>query len=267
MKIVRWFLFIIMVLLVSAAAPLAGAQAQSAIEPQAMATLQKMAQYLGNAQRFTVNIRDGYDVEQDSGQKIEFGETRKITLSRPDRLRIDVERSIGQKGSIFFDGKFIAIHLTNDNTYAITSREGSVDQAIKYTVGELGVRMPLAVMLLSTLPAELQKRVVEADYVDSTKIMDVLCDHIAARTAEGVDFQVWVAQGEQPLPKRIVITYIEAEGQPQFWAELSDWNLSPSIPDAFFTFTPPNGAERIQFLAQVGKSAAVVDEPGKGGKK
>ncbi|MHC1727263.1 MAG: DUF2092 domain-containing protein [Syntrophobacteraceae bacterium] len=262
----RCFLFIFMALLVVTAAPVMGAQAESAIEPQAMATLQKMAQYLSNAQNFSVAIRDGYDVVQDSGQKIEFGETRKITLSRPNRLRVDVERSTGQKGTVFFDGKFIAIHLANDNTYAITSKEGSVDQAIKYTVGELGVQMPLALMLLSTLPSELQNRVVAADTVAST-MMDVPCDHIAARTAEGVDFQVWVAQGEQPLPRRIVITYIVDEGQPQFWAEFKDWNLSPSVTDALFTFTPPNGAERIQFLTEIAKSAAIVTEPAKGGKK
>ena len=72
--------------------------------------------------------------------------------------------------------------------------------------------------------------------------------------------------GYQPLPKRIVITYFEEEGQPQFWAELSNWNLSPVISDDFFLFTPPNGAERIQFMAQIGRSASIF-EPEKGGKK
>ena len=45
-----------------------------------------------------MTIRDGYDVVQESGQKIEFGELRNVTVSRPDRLRIEVERSDGQKG-------------------------------------------------------------------------------------------------------------------------------------------------------------------------
>ena len=79
---------------------------------------------------------------------------------------------------------------------------------------------------------------------------------VAARTAKGVDFQVWVAQGEQPLPRRIVISYKDEAGQPQFWADLSDWNLSPEISDALFTFTPPAGANRIQFLAEIGNASA-----------
>ena len=50
-------------------------------------------------------------------------------------------------------------------------------------------------------------RVASADYVEKTTITDVPCDHLAVRLANGVDFQVWIAQGDQPLPRRIVITY------------------------------------------------------------
>jgi len=119
-------------------------------------------------------------------------------------------------------------------------------------------------MLLSTLPTELDKLGVSADYVETTTITDVPCDHLAARTAGGVDFQVWVAQGDEPLPRRIVITYKTENGQPQFWADLSKWNLAPDVSDALFAFTPPNGAERIQFLAEVRNAVAT---PKKGDQK
>jgi hypothetical protein len=251
MKITQRSLIIFVVLLVAVAAPVTGARAQSQIEPKAMDALQKMAKYLGSTKQFSVAIRDGYDVVQKAGQKVEFGETRKIIVSRPDDLRIDVEKSNGKNGSVFFNGKNIEVYLAGDNSYAMTEKEGSVDQAIKYAVGELGVQMPLALMLMSTLPSELQRRVVAADYVESTNIMGVPCDHIAARTAEGTDFQVWIEQGDSPLPRRIVITYYKDKGQPQFWADLNDWNLSPDITDATFAFTPPSDAERIQFLALV----------------
>jgi hypothetical protein len=53
------------------------------------------------------------------------------------------------------------------------------------------------------------------------------------------------------LPRRIVITYKEENGQPQFSADLSNWNLAPDLSDALFSFTPPNGAKRIQFPTAV----------------
>jgi len=105
-------------------------------------------------------------------------------------------------------------------------------------------------MLVSTLPDEIQARVVEAKYVETATIDGLPCDHIAARTTQGVDFQVWIAQGDEPLPHRIVH---RRTGQPQFWADLTGWNLSPEISESSFQFTPPEGAEKVQFLSQIQK--------------
>jgi len=239
---------------------------RSASEQNALAILKSMSEYLAKAERFSVSIRDGYDAVQQSGQKVEFGEVRKVTVSRPDRLRVEVERSDGEKGLVVFDGKDLTVYTADKNVYATVSRQGTLDQTIKYALEDLKIRVPLAMMLLSTLPSELDKLVVSADYVETTTITDVPCDHLAVRTAKGVDFQVWVAQGNEPLPRRIVITYKDEAGQPQFWADLSNWNLAPEISDALFTFTPPDGANRIQFLAEVG-SAASTATPEKGGEQ
>ena len=135
--------------------------AQSPSELQALPVLKSMSEYLARAERFSVTIRDGYDVVQESGQKAEFGEFRIVTVSRPDRLRIEVERSDGQKDLVIFDGKDMTI--ANHNIYATTSRQGTLDQAIKYAVDDLKIRIPLALMLLSTLPSELDKLGVSAD--------------------------------------------------------------------------------------------------------
>ena len=251
-------------------APMLVAQEQnptpSGSEQRAMTILKNMSQYLAKAEHFSVTFRDGYDAVQKSGQKIEYGEVRKVIVSRPDRLRIEIERSDGEKGLVIFDGKEITVYTANKNVYATLSRPGTLDEAIKYAIDDLKIRVPLALMLVSTLPSELDKLVVSADYVETTKITDVPCDHVAARTSTGVDFQVWVAQGSEPLPRRVVITYKDEAGQPQFWADLSNWNLSPELSDALFTFTPPVGADRIQFLAEVGK-AAVPTAAKKGGEK
>ncbi len=216
---------------------------QSPSELQAMPVLKNMSEYLAHAGRLSVTIRDSYDVVQESEQKIEFGELRIVTVScpnrlrHPDRLRIEVERSDGQKDLVIFDGKDMTIYAANHNIYATTSRQGTLDQAIKYALDDLKIRMPLALMFLSTLPSELDNLGVSADYVEKTTITDVPCDHLVVRTAGGVDFQVWIAQGREPLPRRIVITYKDEHGQPQFWADFSNWNLAPDVSDALFTFT------------------------------
>ena len=79
--------------------------------------------------------------------------------------------------------------------------------------------------------------------------------HLAGRTAT-VDYQFWIAEGPQPLLLRAVLTYTNAEGDPQFRAQLSDWNLAPEIRETEFIFAPSQGMRRIAFAAQLRQTAS-----------
>ena len=136
---------------------------------------------------------------------------------------------------------------------------GDLDGAVTYLLKDLGMPLPLAMMYLSRLPLEIENRVRSVETVEQTTIMDVPCVQLAART-DDVDFQIWVPSKGDPLPRRIVITYKHEKGQPQFWANLSDWNLSPNPSDQLFTFAPPEDVRQIPFLAQIASS---VPEPAK----
>ena len=112
------------------------------------------------------------------------------------------------------------------------------------------MRLPLAALFLSQFPDEIQRRTRSLDYVEKTEIEERPVHHLAGRT-DTVDYQVWNPEGAQPLLLRVVLTYKNAEGQPQFRAEFHDWNLTPEVQDSQFAFTPPEGARKIAFLAQV----------------
>jgi hypothetical protein len=218
-------------------------------EEEAMAVVKRMADFLSQAQRFSVTADIGFDAVQDSGQKIEFGETRKILLDRPDRLRIEETKRNGSKSELVFNGKTIMIYYAKDNVYATTDRPGTLDDAVSYFVNDLGMRLPLSQLIDSKLAAKLPGQVLSAAYVEQSSIAGVPCDQIALR-GEDADMQLWIAQGDQPLPQRVVITYKRLDGRPQFWAQFSDWNLKPKVSDKLFSVTPPKGAVKIAFAAQ-----------------
>jgi hypothetical protein len=236
-------------------------------QAQARAILMRMAEYLGSAQNFSVSLRGGYDAVQRSGQKIEFGESRKMILSRPDRLRIEGEDSDGDKTLTVFTGKEIVLINSTDNAYAIAPQPAGLDNGIVHYVRDLGMRLPVAMLLVSQLPAELKARVRSVEYVEKTGIYGAAAHHLAART-DTVDFQIWVADGDKPLPQRVVITYRKDKGQPQFWAQFSEWNLAPAITDSMFSAKPPDGAHKVAFVTQLpGKAAARKPSAEKGAKK
>jgi hypothetical protein len=215
-------------------------------EEQAMAVLKQMAEFISQAQRFSVMVDIGFDAVQNSGQKIEFGETRKIVLSRPDRLRIDEIKRDGSKSGIVFDGKDITVFHVKENVYATEAKPGTVDEAMAYFVNDLDMRLPLAELLNSNLPKMLPERVREAAYVEKSSIAGVPCDHVALR-GDQTDLQLWIAQGDKPLPQRAVITYKREDGRPQFWANFTEWNFAPKVTDSLFVFTPPKDAAKIAF--------------------
>jgi hypothetical protein len=226
------------------------AETASTSQVLANAILMRMAKFLATAPRFSVNVHGSYDAVQTSGQKIEFSETRHVTVDRPSRLRVEGARSDGTMVATVFDGKEITLIDAATNVYATAPQPGNLDETIVYFVKDLHMQLPLAVLLVSELPAELKSRVRSIDYVEKTNINGAAVHHLAAR-GDTVDFQIWVTDSDQPLPQRIVITYKTAKGEPQFRAQFSDWNLAPEIKDSTFLANPPDGAQRIAFAAQL----------------
>jgi hypothetical protein len=237
----------------------------------AMAIIKRMAEFLAAAPALSVTVRAGYDVVQESGQKVEFGDLVTYTLKRPDRFRVDGQKSSGEKGFILFDGKEIIAMGAGAKVYAATSKPGTIQEAVPYMVSTLELEIPLALLFVGSSGPDMLEGVESADYVETDFLMGLPCDHIAART-ETVDFQLWISQGDKPLPQRIVLTYKDEPGEPQFRGQFLEWNLKPDVSDSVFAFTPPPGVERIRFLAEVeqqleASKAASKASGRKGGKR
>jgi hypothetical protein len=275
----RWYLLLVTMWFVPIAAPAAGqpSAAATSVSPgsvtteaksqrEAAAMLERMTRYLSSLTSFSVGFRDGYDVVQASGQKIEFGETRRVTIARPGHLRVEEVASDGKRDLAVFDGKTISVYDADAGVYAQAPQPGNVDEALVYFVRSLRMRMPLALLLAKNLPDVLAGRVKSVDYVERTDILGMPTHHIAGR-GENVDFQFWIRDGDEPLPLRVVITYLHSPGEPQFWANFSDWNVRPAVGASTFQFVPPREAKKIPFAVQVRGSppaAPPAGAPGEG---
>jgi hypothetical protein len=216
-------------------------------ENRAPARLEAMATFLAKAQRLSVRIDCSYDVIQESGQKIEFGERRELTLRRPDRARIDVTRRDGSRRGLVFDGTLLTAFDLDQKVYATVPRPGTVDAAFAYFTRALNMRLPLRELFATDVPQQLKDVVGSARLVGEETVGGVATDHVAFR-GDTADVQLWIPRSGDPLPQRIVITYRLAEGQPQFAGDFSGWNLEPAAPDSLFTFTPAAGAEQIPIV-------------------
>jgi hypothetical protein len=199
--------------------------------------LLEMATQLSDTQSFQVDVRSGYDALQDTGQKIEFGEQRHLSVERPSLLLSKGQSSSGATELLVFDGEWITVSNPDQKVYARAPQPGDIDKALTYMVGDLGMHLPLAAMLMSRFPEEIERRMVDIRYVEETDILGEPAHHIAGRTKD-VDFQVWITTRHNALPLRVILTYREEPGQPQYWANFSDWKLHPSFLLDAFRFEP-----------------------------
>lgn len=216
------------------------------IEPEVVEDLRRAASLLANAPKISLRAETGYDVVQRSGQKIEFGSTRRILVRRPDRFVVDVEQRDGDRKRIFFDGRTLSLFDVGHQVYAETPKTGDIDAAIDYLVDELGTPVQLSDLFRSDLTERVTSGLIAARLAGEETLGGVACDHLSLRKPS-VDIQLWIERGERPLIRRVVITYRDAPGQPQFWANLSEWSFAPDVSEARFAFRPPKGAEKIAF--------------------
>lgn len=226
----------------------------------AAARIEAMASFLARAQRLSVSADCAYDVVQSSGEKIEFGERRTLTLRRPDRARVEVTRRDGSRRGLIFDGKQLTVFDVDENVHATVAKPGTVDAALEYYTEELGMRLPLRELFAADLMRDLKDRIAGARLVGRETIAGADTDHVAFRGESG-DVQLWIARNGDPLPQRIVITYRLDQGQPQFRADFRDWSLAPEVADSLFVFVPPPKSQSIPILTPASRRAANEKKP------
>jgi hypothetical protein len=212
--------------------------------------LKESADFLAAQSSFGFRAHLGFDVVQLNGQKLEFGATRKVTLRRPDHLRAEATQRDGDRRTLFFDGEQIAIDMPREKAYVAVKKPGTLDAAIDYLVDDLDTPSALHDFLSSNFYDDVEDKIRTGFYVEEAAIGERRCHHLAFRTSE-IDVQIWIEDGERPLPCRLVITHKREEGSPQFWAQFDSWDLSPKTPDSLFEYTPPEGAERLSLQTAI----------------
>jgi hypothetical protein len=225
-----------------------GAEAPTPLDPEALTIARRAGDFLREARRFRFSAESGYEAVQEDGSKLEFGSTRRYAVQRPDRVRVETEPREGGRRLTLFDGKTFIQADIGEDAYARADLKQArdIDFMIELVRERLDAPLPLAELLRNNPRQAIEDSLEAADVVGTERLRGVDCAHLALRNPDA-DVQLWIAQGAQPVVRRVVITYRKLEGQPSFWADLDDWSFAPAFDAATFTFTPPAGAERIRF--------------------
>ncbi len=182
-----------------------------------------------------------------SGQKILVSGTSSFIAKLPNKLFTQVKVDEKQMDfNMYFDGQKLTLYSKNNKFYVSVSAPGTLKDLVLNTFAEKGIQLPLQDLFLWGTDASSKDAITSAVTIAEATLDGKPCTHYAYRQ-EDVDWQIWVQEGDKPLPLQLVITTTSETSQPQYSARL-DWDLNPDILDATFMFVPPEDAHAIDFM-------------------
>jgi hypothetical protein len=235
------------------AAP-APAAAPRAVDPKADDVLRKMGQSLQAAKTFSFEVDDAVDELLTNGQKVQFGKHVKVLVRRPDALMATVDGDLEQMQYVYH-GSQLAIVNRKDKCYALQDVPRNIDAMFDFMAERFGITATLSDLCFSDPYKAMTEHLRSGAYLGLHQVNGVKCHHLAFRQ-DVIDWQIWVEDSESAVPRKIVITFKEQPGHPQFTAFIDKWDLSAQATDAAFEFTPPGDCKRIDLTPVGGQSTS-----------
>jgi hypothetical protein len=242
---------------------LAGSSSALADEADARAILKAMADHLSAQSSLSVRYDSDVEVVTPTLEKIQFTASGEVGLSRPDKFR--ASRTGGYADvEILSDGATLTVHNREGKQFAQVPAQAGFDQVVDKLRADLMIEVPGADLLLRNVYDELTAGVVEGRVVGSGVVDGVLCDHLAFRNVD-TDWQIWVENGDRPLPRKYVITSKTVATAPQYTLRLHDWKTGGAVAADGFKFTAPSGSTQVEVAKLTHADEIPASTPG--GKK
>ena len=211
------------------------------LDPQADALLKKMSDYMGGLTSFSA---DAFVVDEQimgDGFKLSVLKAGSIKVQRPNKFFIEHRSMVGDQEA-FFDGRRLVVYGKDIGMFIELPVAGDVDAGLDAATENLGAELPARDLLSTDSYTPLMEPVEESAYLGAVEIGGVTCRHLAFRTDE-VDWQLWIEEGERPLPCRYKITSKWVYAAPQYTVTFTNWGANADFPANTFKFTAPEGTK------------------------
>jgi hypothetical protein len=211
--------------------------------------LENMSDYLSAQRHFTLTLTDTYEEVDESGEGSQISGVRTIYVQRPGKWAAD---SVSEQNHqrITYDGKTFTILDVTQNLYSRLTMDGTVDETMQTLADEYGISLPMQDILYKDIFERLSGSITSSRYLGEETVAGDKCDHLAF-TGKDADFEIWIKQGDAPIPRMIVVNYKNTPGTARYTMIVTKWDTG-SISDSTFKLELPKGASKID-LAPVDK--------------
>ena len=216
--------------------------------------LKKMSEHLAKAQTFALEADILFDEVLDSGVLIQRAAKLKLLGQRPGALRASF-KSDTEERTVWYDGKTVTILDLDDQVQAKAEVPDKIGPAMDHLMDHYGISIALSDFLFENPYEALTESVGEAHYIGMSLVKGIQCHQLSFRQ-ESIDWQLWIEDGGNPAPRKLLIVYKEIEGAPRYMATLTGVKLEKPIPASIFQAVIPDGITQIDLLELKPQSTA-----------
>lgn len=214
-------------------------------DTKAIDVLKNMSAYTASLDKLVLNGTAFTDARLDAGLMVSNSAEIELIIDRPGSMRITNFDGAQTKVIYFHDG-LLTVFGSERKFYGQANLPKEIEAAMEFALNELGVDAPLMDMVYKDVSTHLVGSLDSVLYLtDKSRVGGTDCHQIAIRGPD-VDIQLWVEEGDRPVPRKIMITSKWEGGAPRFFANMI-WDSAPEIDPGVFVFEAPEGSENIGF--------------------
>ena len=166
--------------------------------------LKAMTDYMAGEDAISFGYDATLEVVTAQNQKLALASSGTVVLNRPDKLHTTRQGGFADFET-FFDGETLTFLGKNANLYVEAAAKGTIDELITVMDKEHDRSPPAADLLTTDAFDKMIEGVTDVKDLGSGVINGQECDFLAFR-ADDVDWQIWIAHGDQPYPCRYTVT-------------------------------------------------------------
>lgn len=211
-------------------------------DPKVIERLNEMGKYLRSLKQFEINADINFEVLVEKDQKIDVAGDLHYKAKAPNKLWMDLQTAHKHR-QYFYDGSQFTVYAPDVKYYASKEAPKTLSEFIDLVQIKFNVEMPLSDLFDWGTDKGKLDQVTLAQFVEEYTEDNVKIDHYFIRQGK-IDWQVWIPQGKNPLPQKIVYVSTDDSMRPKFTTELY-WKLNSKIDDKVFKFVPPKNSVKI----------------------
>ncbi|HTQ65059.1 MAG TPA: DUF2092 domain-containing protein [Puia sp.] len=226
-----------------------GIRAQSKSDDSvAVLILDRMSGVISDMESCSFKLTTEADVmEHPYGLVKKFGEYETF-MSGPNKMMV-IGRGYKGHRQFVYNGQQLAYYSFDEHNYGAIPAPSTTIRTIDSVHSTYGIEFPAADFFYPAFTDDLIENTDSIRFLGTPTIEGKQYFHIIAYAKE-MNLQFWINDDAYTLPGKFSITYKNQEGNPQYLASFSDWQINPELPDAMFDFYPPPGSRQIRIMSK-----------------